>query len=470
MELRPYQTNVKYGVRAAYKAGYRRVLAVMPTGSGKTVLFADIAHESGRRGFTSIVLVHRKELLSQALAKMLEFGAPAGAIHPEHSYDYTASTQVASINTLVKRMHSLHLDPDLIIIDEAHHATAPTYAKILAHYPRARVLGVTATPIRGDGTGLDSVFDAMVVGPQIHELQALGNLVPVRWIMPKSVIDRAKLKVSRGDYDLKEQETEIDKAGVTGDSIRMYKKYSDGLPAIAFCVSVAHAEHVAAMFRDAGYRSESVDGSLSDSERKCRIQGLANGEVQVLTSCDLIGEGLDIPAATTAIILRLTKSTALALQWPGRILRPAPGKSHGIVIDQVGLYSEHSDYLQALVMPVAIEWTLQGDEKKKGKEKQEKGLPVWQCEKCYTVNPMATQVCACGHERVVKGREINHVEGELIELNAESIELLKKAKAKKVAQARTLDELEKVALELGYKRGWARMVYEARADKFMGKK
>ena len=311
--LRDYQETTVNEVREAYIQKYKTPLVVLPTGAGKTVVFCHIAQTSVKRGKRVLILVHRVELLRQTSAKLNENGVNHGLINPKFTPNLNASVQVASVQTLVNRLSKINA-PDLIIIDEAHHSTAGSWNKIINFFPNAKILGVTATPCRSDGTGLGNIFDKLIVGPQIAELIQRGFLVKPIVYAPASRVDLKSIKITRGDYDKDQIAQLIDKPRITGDAVSHYMRIADGMPAVVFCISVMHSQHVAEEFRARGYKAFSVDGTMDDAIREKLLSGLGNGSVDVITSCDLISEGTDIPAIGCAILLRPTMSTGLYLQ------------------------------------------------------------------------------------------------------------------------------------------------------------
>lgn len=466
LTLRPYQSKGVQDIRSSYLQGRKAPLLVLPTGGGKTVVFSHIAGSVASKGKRVMVLVHRVELLRQTSSALNKNGVDHGLINPQYTPDYRKPVQVASVQTLVKRLHFFHqYPPDLIVVDEAHHATAGTWKKIIAEFPTARILGVTATPCRGDGTGLGvdhgGVFDDLIIGPQIQDLIDQGYLVKPVVYAPMNRLDLSGVKVVRGDYDTKALAEKVDKPKITGDVVAHYSKLCPGTPAVVFCVSILHAQHVAAEFRAAGYRAYAADGTMDDDTRKRILNGLGNGSVQVVTSCDLISEGTDIPAIGCAILLRPTQSTGLYIQQVGRALRTCEGKEHAIILDHVGNVLTHG-------MPdEPREWTLDGDVKRKGKKKGDEAPPVRvrQCPQCYSVHEPAATCPNCGHVYEVDANKLEHEDGELQQITPEQALMLKRQKAREVATARTYEELEAIGRKRGYKPGWARHMWAARQQK-----
>ena len=436
--LRPYQDTAVNALRAAFADCARAPLFVLSTGGGKTVIFCYIAHNAAAFGTRVTICVHRRELLRQTSAALKGMEVPHGLIAPGERA--TADLiQVASVQTLVRRK-SLQA-PDLIIYDEGHHATAGTWEKITARYPGARILGVTATPCRMDGRGLGHVYDRLIEGPSMQELIDGGYLVePEVWA--PGTVDLSGVRTRMGDFKRDELNAAMDKRQITGDVVKHYGRHCDRKPTIAFCVSVAHAEHVAEEFRQAGYCAASVDGTMDRATRDDRISSLGDGRLDVLTSCDLISEGLDIPVVEAAILLRPTKSLGLYMQQVGRCLRPAPGKTKAVILDHVGNVVRHKGFPQT-----PRQWSLD-----RGVVKDEKdGQELRVCHECHLIHPWAEACPNCGFvyptpEPVDATPE--QVAGELRKLDPEEFERLN-------YEANSLKDMHKLCKEKGYKPGWA---------------
>lgn len=458
--LRPYQQSAIDGVREAFRAGHRAPLLVAPTGAGKTVMFGFVAGETAKRGKRVLIVAHRRELIRQASRKLTETGVDHGIIAP----GFTPSrdlVQVGSVQTLVRRMDRIAA-PDLIVIDEAHHAVAGQWADVIAAFPAARIMGVTATPERLDGKGLGveagGCFDALIMGPAVLDLMEAGFLSPTRVFAPAEAPDLGGIRTVAGDYAQAALGEAMQRPKIVGDAIAHYAKYAEGQPAILFSPSVAHADTMAAAFRAAGYRAASASGATPAPERDAAIAGLATGAVQILCSCDLISEGLDVPAVGCVILMRPTKSLGLYLQQVGRGLRPAPGKSHLIVLDHAGNSLTHG------MIEQPRDWSLAG--RKKGQE----APAAKQCPSCYAVHAPASVCPSCGHSyaeaRDASGggrEEPMQVDGELAEVDREKIEGIRNAKLADLLKLATSEkDLREIAKARGFKPGWVRHVLTAK--------
>lgn len=476
MKPRPYQSKVIGDVRDAYRGGSRAVLVVVPTGGGKTVIFSLVSEGTVAKGRRVVVLVHRQELIKQASEKLQQAGVDHGVIAPGRTATRDLC-QVASVQTLAARLGDpRYKPPHLIVVDEAHHATAAQWAAILAEYSQAYVLGVTATPQRLDNRGLGTKaggpFDTLIEGPTISELMAEGYLTRTKVFSPPDPPDMSEARIMAGEFTAKSMEEIVGKPQIVGDAVAEYIKHCPGAPAILFSPTVAHAEVMAAAFRKAGFRAAAA--SAKTKNREAIIAGLETGEVQVLCSCDLISEGLDIPAVACVILMRRTMSLSLYLQQVGRGLRPiwgkplgawaetkegrlaaiaASSKPHLIVLDLVANWIAHG------LPEDDREWSLDGIKPKTG-EKEPKAM---QCSACYAVHEPFRICPTCGAVVEIEGgrkREIEHVGGELQEVTAER----QKARRAMIAalsyeeaagMAQSLEEMKEIGEARGYKTSWA---------------
>ena len=454
--LRQYQETLIARTRANFIAGKRSQLLVLPTGGGKTVCFSYMAARAVEKNLRVWILAHRVELLDQISRTLRQFGVAHGMVAPAYVADRRQQVQVASVFALARRLDR-YPAPDLIIVDEAHHAIrGSTWGRVIEANPRAKLLGVTATPVRLSGEGLGDLFECMVQGPTMRELIELGALSPYRLFAPAGV-DLSGVHTRMGDFVRGELEAAVDKPSITGDAVSHYRKLAPGKRAVAFCVSVSHAVHVAEQFRAAGITAQAIDGGMDRTLRANVLQDFAAGRIRVLASCDLISEGFDVPAIEAAILLRPTQSLSLYLQQVGRALRTFPGKSEAIILDHAGNVRRHG------LPDDERDWSLQGAERKRGAQKSE--VPVKTCPSCFAVLPSATPSCRCGHVFLVKPREVEQVEGVLQEIDVAAA-----MRMRRVEQGRAKTEAELVALgrARGFKRPelWARHVMRARAARW----
>lgn len=487
--LRDYQARDTDRLRASFRSGKRAPLYQLPTGGGKTFVFCYVANGATKLGNRVLILVHRKELLTQASLSLAKIGLrhsliaqdkhirEAIGLHVEELsepfVDLSAPVAVASVDTLIRRLGSVRA-PQLIICDEAHHLTKGNkWGKAVANFPDARLLGVTATPCRTDGKGLgieaDGFFDDLICGPSMRELIGMGYLLPPTVYAPPTVLDLVGVRTSGGDYAAADLAARVDKPTITGDAVEHYRRICQGIPAITFCVSISHAENVAAQFRASGFDFRVIHGSMHDAERRNLIRALARGQIQGLTSCDLISEGTDIPVVGCGILLRPTKSEGLYLQQVGRVLRPSPGQDRAYILDHVGNCLIHG-------LPDADrEWTLEGRKKrKKGESLTEARVDVLQCEKCNAAcstadaraeaikrgYPPGTLCCTnCGSVFESNARAVEQEDGQLQEVTGEAAEALRRVRKAEERRATTYDDFVKLGKARGYTKpeAWARI-------------
>lgn len=437
-------------IRGAYRAGHRAVVFVLCTGGGKTFIFSRITESAAAKGKRVYIVAHRIEIVEQIGLALFRFGVPHGWIAPGHAFQ-KHPIMVCMVQSLTRRTGQLDA-PDLLVIDECHHASASTYQTLLTAWPKARVLGVTATPARTDGKGLGECFNQMVFGPSMKELIARGYLASFRCFAPPVVAELGGLAVRAGDFASEQVAAAMDQHRVTGDAVLHYAKHLNGAPAIAFCSSVEHAQHVAEQFREAGWKGASVDGSMPLAERKARIASIGDGRLNVLTSCDVISEGTDIPVVAGAILLRPTMSLIVFLQQCGRVLRPKPDGSAAIILDHVG------NVLRMGMPDADREWSLEG------KAKRPTAPPVRQCQNCWCCFPPAPRCPSCGFvfPVVARARAVDRQagDGELAEITAANV-AGRQARIKAALKAAvTRQDFLDVAARFGNKPGWGIKMFE----------
>lgn len=445
LSLRPYQAELVDKASAAL-AQYRRVLVQAPTGAGKTALATPMVGGAAKRGRRVVFLVHRTELLTQASAAFERQGIMHGLIAAGQPYNPHHQVYVASIGTVGRRLSTLPRF-DLAVVDECHHAAAKSWADVLAAIAPRWTIGLSATPCRLDGKGLGEHFDTIVEGPAVAWLTEQGFLSPFRVFAP-STLDLTGVRTMAGDYNRADIAAAADKPAIIGDAVAHYRELVPGKRAVAFCVSVAHAEHVAAQFRASGIPAMAIDGDMPPHARAHALAEFEAGRILVLASVDLVSEGFDLPAIEAAILLRPTKSLSLYLQQVGRVLRPSPGKAEAVILDHVGNVAQHG------FPDEAREWSLEGIAKKSRGSVAE--LPVRTCPSCYRVHRPAAQCPACGHSYAGEGRKLEEREGVLTEIKRPTAAQREAAKAAAAAQrAReernaTLDDLIRIGMARGY--------------------
>lgn len=413
---------------------------MLPTGGGKTAIFTEIARMSNKR---ILILAHRKELVQQISDRL---NVEHGLVVSGKDADYSQRILVGTVQTVVNRLSKIVVD--FIIVDEAHHAVAGSWQKIINALPKANVLGVTATPCRLDGKGLKNVFDYMVEGTTISELIDLNYLTDA--VVYASKRDFKKIKTIAGDYDKKQLFDAFNTAKITGEIVGNYRKYADYKQTIVFCISIDHAKVIYHLFKVLGYKAAILHSKLDKKERDLAVEQFRNKEIQLLISVDIISEGFDVPSCECVMLLRPTKSLALYMQQVGRGLRTYEGKKKAIILDMAGNCFRFG-------LPTDDRaWELTEDKLKAAQINKEE--TVIQCKNCFAVYLTSKKECPeCGQEKQEKPRKINHVEGELTEIH----KLQKKYRQEEYGY-KTLEDWKEIARQRGYKMGWAWHRWKAR--------
>ena len=364
-QLRHYQQDIVERIDAEWRRDPKaNVLAVAPTGSGKTVIFA---HMLSRERTATVAIAHRSELVTQmslALARnavrhrVIGPASVAKACVSLHLaevgisyYDPSARCAVAGVDTLVRRDPAS--DPwfaqvSLVVQDEAHHVLRENkWGAASAMFPHARTLGVTATPVRADGKGLgrhaDGIMDAMVEGPTMRALILEEYLTEYRvFAPPVSDLNLSDVPLSAGgDYSPPKLRAAVHKSHIVGDVVAHYLRVAQGKLGVTFAVDVESAGELARAYREAGVSAEVVSAETPDLLRAQVLRRFRNREVLQLVNVDLFGEGFDLPAIEVVSMARPTQSYALFVQQFGRALRPMEGKDRAIILDHVGNVMRH---------------------------------------------------------------------------------------------------------------------------------
>lgn len=437
LKLRNYQLKDVERIRGEYRAGARAVLHVSPTGSGKTVMFCYMTENAYKKGKSILIITHRNNLVRQTSQKLKENGLRHGIIaagYPSIRY----RIQVASIQTLIRRLDKWeHFD--FLIFDECHHIGSKTYQKIKDHFSKSRIYGCTATPLRLDGYGLGNDFDSMIVGADYQYLINKGFLSKPLYYVPNH-INLDKVKKSMGDYNKKQlgEKFKNDKY-IIGNAIEFYSKLAEYKPGLVFCINIEEAEKTAEKFNKAGYTAIAIHSKMNYQDVMAAIEDMRQGKIHIITSCDMIGEGTDIPRVEVIIQLRPTLSLGLNHQQHGRGLRPYPGKEKSIHIDQVGNCEKHG------LIHWPIKWKLTKD------RFEPRIASVKICEYCFATFSSNKKKCPeCGHIIIIKKRE-----NELERRNGNLKKIDYKGLNEQIKKARNLDELIRIGSSVNYQPGWA---------------
>jgi len=351
---RPYQYEAVAALLAAAARGLQRPLLVLPTGTGKTIVFALLVQ---RRGGRALILAHRDELIQQAVDKLrlVDPTLPLGVVQATRD-EHTAPIVVASVQTLSRRTRLTRVVPDFqtIVIDEAHHAPAPTYRRIL-DYCRAwhpdgpLVVGVTATPERGDRHSLRQIFDRIVYQKTLVEMMQAGYLVDLRALQVLLQVDFDGLRTQHGDFVDAELETLLLAANAPVQVLAAFQGHAADRKALLFTPTVALAYAMADTFRTAGIPAEALDGTTPLATRRAMLQRLHTGATRVVANCAVLTEGFDEPSVDCIIVARPTQSALLYQQMLGRGTRTYPGKTDCLVLDVVGVSTRHTLHTAAIL-------------------------------------------------------------------------------------------------------------------------
>jgi superfamily II DNA or RNA helicase len=458
LKLRPYQRDVINIVKAEIANGHRRICLVAPTGSGKTVVAALLIAEAVARSERVVFIAHRRELIEQTSAKLHAVGVDHGIIQAGYPTRPGASVQVASVQTLharALRSAKIELPPaDLLFVDEAHHVRASTYAGLIEAYSDAAVIGLTATPCRGDGRGLGNIFQALVECPSIAKLTREGYLVPVRFFAPVR-LDLSDIRVERGDYVESQLATRMNTDRLVGDIIEHWHRLGEGRRTVVFTVNVGHSLHIRNEFRRSGVLAEHIDGGTPIEGRKAILAGFAVGKVDVVCNCAVLTEGWDRPEASCLIMARPTKSLVLYRQMVGRILRPAPGKIDVVILDHSGAVFQHGFPDDEVV------WTLHQDRRAENRAHAARGHhhapALTTCPECSAVRLEGRPCILCGWHSIRKPSPVEVADGELGEVSRE-----RAASAPQygpLERERFHRQLAGIARQRAYKSGWVAHKY-----------
>jgi superfamily II DNA or RNA helicase len=455
MNLRPYQTESKNGIRASFSAGNKAVVLCSPTGSGKTVTFADIARESVLKGFVVMIAVDRTELLEQAKNKLIEYGLSPAIITAGKSMKRNASCYVATVQTLKRRTFP---EIDLLIIDEAH---KQIFDPVVKQYKEAGVfiIGATATPVRSGKMGqLSDVYDEKVETITISELIKEGFLVPAVTYSVKT--DTSKLAVKGGDYDNKQMFDMFDKKKLYDGVVEKYKTFTPKTKAICFNINVEHSKNVTRAFNEAGISAVHVDGTTPKKNREDIFRAFKAGQFAVLCNVDIATTGFDEWTIETVIVNRVTLSLALWLQMGGRGSRITPS---GLVGVAGVLQKEHFNLLDMGGNVYALGfWEEERLWNLTHKKNDKAGIaPIKECPEdrvdtnfkrgCGCLVPAPAPTCKhCGF--VFPKEEKKLAEGEFIEV--QNYNLLPPEIVGQAWGSLSLEQLETVRTIKGYKLGW----------------
>jgi superfamily II DNA or RNA helicase len=439
MNLYPDQQTLFQAVSDAFAAGHRKVMMQLATGGGKTVIFSHVASRAFDRGSKVLLITNRKELHKQGGHAFNRVGVIFSELTANTKYPPGAQVVVAMSETLKRRMKAKdYMDFisrfKLIIIDEAHLGTFDKLFEVIDE--NQYVLGASATPIRtGKQPALEKFYDVMVRGPEIHELIENDRLCPI--VNFSTPVDLSSVKMRGGEYDQGDQARVYSDVKLFSRVLENWLEHAKGKKTIVFAAGVENSKKLCEMFRDAGYSSAHVDDSTPTRERDAIFSAFARGDIMVLCNVGIATMGYDCPSIECVVLYRATTSVALYLQMVGRGSRVLPGKSYFIMLDFGTNFHRLGSWDQPRI------WSL---EKPKRKSKKDGEIPTKMCPNCEALLAAHVRVCpACGYEWVRTARE--EIAAKLVKMSPSDVQRL--------AKSATVEELEIIREERGYKAGWA---------------
>lgn len=460
--LRPYQTSAIARTEAMLADSVRAVLLVSPTGSGKTVIGAELIR---RNEGTVLFLAPRRELIHQSCNKLDDVGVQYGVILAgDPRVNLYAKVQVASVDTLIARalrtQKLKHLPQfSLIIVDEAHVGLTDTRQRLLDMWPGAKIVGLTATPCRSDGKAMGRIYDELVEVASVKELVEQGHLVKARYFSV-SEPDLKKVRTTAGDYNQLDLEGVMNQSKLIGDIVEHWLEHASTRRTVVFATSIEHSVALAQQFLEHGVSAEHVDANTPQQTREAIFGRFRSGATQVLTNCTLASIGFDLPELDCVVFARPTKSLGLYLQMLGRGLRPAAGKADCLVLDHAGNVLRHGFATDDRF------WTLHGkyaeDLGKKEAAKQErekKDERELKCPSCSAVWIGGRQCPECGYFFPPKAKKVETHDGRLVELNGTTSDVSTHTPQERFTFFR---ELTGYAEAHAYKPGWAAHKYKER--------
>lgn len=461
ISLRHYQQNAITEIKNSIKRGNKRIVLQASTGAGKTIIACSIIKSAIEKNSNVLFIAHRREILVQTSEKLSSFGVEHGVIMGScKNKNPNANVQIASIQTVSNRAKS---KADILIIDEGHLSLSKSFLDLIAHYPDAIILCLTATPVRTDGRGLGEVYSDLIQVVPMRQLIEEGFLVKPRVFAPFTP-DMTGVKTSKGDFDATQTAQVMDKSSITGDIIKHWEQHAKGRKTICFATGIEHSKHIVEQFINAGIDARHLDGTASISERESIFNAWKRGEFLILSNVGLYVEGMDFPECSCCILARPTLSTIIYLQSVGRAMRPFKDKKDCIILDHAGCTHSLGFITQDR------EWSLDAKKKKKGKDK---APAVKVCESCFAAYPAQSRECPeCGHvpeSKQVDVAQLTNGDGFLVELQDSHIRFIeeqriKEQKKNELKAAKTTEQLIELGRIRNYKNpyGWAQKIQQQR--------
>ena len=459
MSIRPYQKDLIHEVRAEYARGARAVCMQLPTGGGKTVIAGALTgllvNKMAGHKSIALYLVHRHELILQVTNTLQAAGMEhlTGVIVADRPVTPWAPLQVASIQTLARRLDKLPwLQPKMLFIDECHHARAKSWEKVIKHFASVPRLGMTATPARLDGKGLRSLFDALVCGPTVKDLQAEGYLAPIETYSLPVGLDLEGVQTRMGDYTKTQVDRRVSEKVIAG-GVSNYMRHAQGRRTIHYAVTRRHSERFVAGLKEHGVKAEHVDGETPKAHRAAIFRRFQEGRTDCVSNVELITEGFDCPEADCIMLGRPTQSETLYRQMVGRGMRPKADGRAGLILDLAS-----NVYLHGL--PESdVEWSL--DDGVEPKSVAKAVVYKRTCKHCgFTSSKMFVKCPKCGEGYLTK--DVQEVDVELFKVD-EDVPTKKKTGPTRWQLSKEIratkgdaEKLQQLRTKHGYAPGWIR--------------
>ncbi|WP_439431745.1 DEAD/DEAH box helicase [Segatella copri] len=383
---------------------HRSVMAQMPTGTGKTYLLTAVIDSFVRANPKAKVWIvaHRRELVSQIDETVRKF----------HSYSSATSSLLSSVKPmsiqwLMRHYDEIEEEPGMIVIDEAHHALAKTYKEMWERFPKAKFLGLTATPCRLNGKGFTDLFDVLVQSWGVPEFISKGRLATYDFVSIKSdgvtqrLIDSLQKRGADGDYQNKEMDMLLNKKPSIERLYRSLEEFGKDRKGIVYAINISHAQKIAKLYQEHGVKAIAIDSKTPATERQQDIEAFKNGDIQVLVNVDIFSEGFDCPDVEFVQLARPTLSLAKYLQMVGRGLRVAKGKKNCVIIDNVGLYRVFGLPSQVWNWNAMFEGKLKVGKKKETAKEREFFL-MSKVQDCIQIHPGSEMMMVMSHEELLQ--------------------------------------------------------------------
>ena len=404
IKLYDYQEDMKGRIEGELRL-HRSVMAQMPTGTGKTYLLTAVIDSfvSNNPMEKVWIVAHRRELVSQIDETVRKFHS----YYASNTSSLLSSVKAMSIQWLMRHYDEIEEEPGMIVIDEAHHALAKTYKEMWERFPKAKFLGLTATPCRLNGKGFTDLFDILVQSWSVPEFISKGRLATYDFVSIKSdgvtqrLIDSLQKRGADGDYQNKEMDMLLNKKPSIERLYRSLEEFGKDRKGIVYAINISHAQKITKLYQEHGVKAIAIDSKTPATERQQDIEAFKKGDIQVLVNVDIFSEGFDCPDVEFVQLARPTLSLAKYLQMVGRGLRVAKGKKNCVIIDNVGLYRVFGLPSQVWNWNAMFEGKLKVGKKKETAKEREFFL-MSKVQDCIQIHPDSEMMMVMSHEELLQ--------------------------------------------------------------------